>query len=48
MPLNLNHLYERDTSVMSKVLLPKAEEMSRIHFFSIFPFALFFFKRGEP
>lgn len=40
MPLNLNYLYERDTSVMSKAANPKAEEMSRIHFFSIFPFAL--------
>ena len=32
--------YEQDVPSMSRVLLPKAEEMSRIHFFSIFPFAL--------
>ena len=33
--------YERETSSMSKVLSPKVEEMSEIHFFSIFPFVLF-------
>ena len=41
MPLNLNPLYERDVPFMSKAASPKAEEMSRIHFFSIFPFAFF-------
>ena len=36
-----NTLYEREVPSMSKAANPKAEEMSRIHFFSIFPFAKF-------
>lgn len=35
MPLNLNYLYERDTSVMSKAANPKAGKMSEIHFLTL-------------